>query len=173
MDEETKSKQAWRSRLRATWGRIWKLVIGIGALLAIAGSLKGLEVWPLEPEAHPTADVRVDPSASLFAPAGDPSSEYVCLINAGEEPVQLDGWELRDRIKQSVLLGQLLLQPEAGVRVHTGEGAAGESDLYGNRGDTIWNNDEDTVEVYDADGRLVDEQRHREASGGGPPERCG
>jgi hypothetical protein len=173
MAEETKSKQAWHSRIRAMWGRIWKLVLGIGALLAIAGSLKGLEVWPSEPEGHSTADVRVDPSASLFAPKGDPSSEYVCLINAGEDPVQLDGWELRDRIKQSVLLGQLLLQPEAGVRVHTGEGAAGESDLYGNRGDTIWNNDEDTAEVYDADGRLVDEQRHREASGAGPPERCG
>lgn len=154
--------------------RIRKLLALAVTTIAVLAGLHTLEWWPFEPEpGDALPDVRIDVPASRFGPGGNPEAEYVCLVNADTDSVQLAGWELRDRIDHSLILGAHLLEPQAGVRVHTGGGVDHGGDLYANAGDTIWNDDGDTVKLYEAAGRLVDKVDYRALRTGTAPAPCG
>lgn len=156
--------------------RVWAFVVGVGVILSILVSLKALVGWPDDGDApQPLSDVRIDLAASLLDPEdSDPSSEYVCLVNASDDPVQLVGWELRDPLEQSVTLGELLLKPQAGVRVHTGSRSRSTaSDQFGELGRPIWNDAGDTVELTDAEDRRIDERSYGEGDLRDFPADCG
>ena len=159
----------WRRVPRAAWAG----VAGLGVILGILAALNSLEWWPFEGEVP--ADVRIDFGASRFNPASDEAAgEYVCLVNAGGDAVELDGWELRDSRENSVRLGEFVLQPGAAVRVHTGGGKASRGgDLYGEGGQPVWDNDGDAVTLLDPDGAEADAGSYGERAepDGGSP--CG
>lgn len=163
------------SKREGSSSRAWKLVVGLGVVLGILVSVKAL--WPHGGTTKPP-DVRIDVRASLLNPKdGDPSSEYVCLVNGDGEAVQLAGWRLRDFKEHSLELGAFLLEPESGVKVYTGsapQSAHGQAgSLFGGYGRPIWNDEGDTIELVDAAGRRVDETSYGERHEGESPEPCG
>ncbi len=115
------------------------------------------------PTATPTAtplprlmDVRIEGECSSFrgGSALDPNGEFVCLLNYDPEPVTMTGWRLEDASRHTYLFPSFLLLPGASVRVFSGPGADTATDLHWARG-LVWNNDHDTVLLFDHLGRLV------------------
>jgi hypothetical protein len=117
---------------------------------------------PPTPGAPPVtpADVAVNPDCCQFnSPGNDNYSkeeEYVCLTNSGGQPADMTGWYLRDDYGCGYTFPQFTLAPGATVRVRTGCGTNSTTDLYWCKdGTAVWNNDGDTVSVYDGEGNLV------------------
>ncbi len=77
----------------------------------------------------------------------DKVAETVTLQNVSQEPIQLDGWHMCSLIGNQT-------HPIGGVL------AAGESRLFPNTGDNIWNNRErDDGALYNPNGQLVSYRR--------------
>lgn len=117
------------------------------------------------PTATPTptplpAHVRVAPWCCQFDPPGNDgdryNEEYVCLENDGGQTAHLAGWSLRDEAGNTYTFPAFDLPPGAWVRIHTGSGVDTATDLYWGRQRFVWNNDRDTVFLYDARGVLVE-----------------
>jgi hypothetical protein len=107
------------------------------------------------------AMVRIEPSCCQFvAPGGEQDNlngEYVCLRNLGDAPAQLAGWQVRDRVGTTYTFPAFILVSKASVKLHTGIGTNIATDLYWGRRSAVWNNDGDTVFLYDASANLVDD----------------
>jgi competence protein ComEC len=101
-------------------------------------------------------DVRVEGPCCNFAGGGvhDPNGEWVCFRNYDSQPVDMNDWRVHDAAGHAYRFPPFVLAPGAIVRVHSGPGADIATDLYWGRG-TVWNNDHDTVYLYDALSRLV------------------
>jgi hypothetical protein len=104
--------------------------------------------------------VAVNPDCSQFNPDGDDTEklaeEYVCLTNQGTQAVDMTGWMVRDEKDHSYALPTLVLDPGASVRVRTGCGSNTPQDLFWcQSGSAVWNNDGDTVFLFDGAGNLV------------------
>jgi len=133
--------------------------------------LEGRGMWGLEqsptpvpptPAAPPVtpADVAVNPDCCQFnSPGNDNYSkeeEYVCLTNSGRQAADMTGWYLRDDYGWGYTFPKFTLAPGATVRVRTGCGTNSTTDLYWCKdGTAVWNNDGDTVSMYDGEGNLV------------------
>jgi micrococcal nuclease len=126
----------------------------------------GLEQSPTPVPPTPTAppvtraDVAVNSDCCQFnSPGNDNYSkekEYVCLTNSGGQAADITGWYLRDDYGWGYTFPQFTLAPGATVRVRTGCGTNSTTDLYWCKdGTAVWNNDGDTVSVYDGEGNLV------------------
>lgn len=114
----------------------------------------------------PVGLVIIGPSCSQFDAPGDDeqnkAEEYVCLVHAGDQAINLQGWALMD---ETGFEGNALfiyhfpdfnLPPEGQVRVHTGCGVDTATDLYWCKaGTAVWNNDGDTAYLFDATRALV------------------
>jgi hypothetical protein len=109
----------------------------------------------------PYSAVRVSAACSQFDAPGDDrdnlSEEYVCLQNYGDQAVQLEGWQIRDLAGATYIWPVFELPPHGFVRLRTGSGTNTATDVYWGLNRAVWNNDHDTVFVYDAQGILVDE----------------
>jgi len=107
------------------------------------------------------ATVRVAPACCQFDAPGDDNEnvaeEYVCLQNQGQMAAVMDGWQVRDAADRVYVLGAFTLGPGQNVKLHTGAGVNTATDLYWGLARAVWNNDGDTVYVYDAAGILVDQ----------------
>lgn len=65
----------------------------------------------------------------------------------------MTGWYLRDNYGWGYTFPQFTLAPRATVRVRTGCGTNSTADLYWCKdGTAVWNNDGDTVFLFDAEG---------------------
>lgn len=143
----------------------WLKLIGvlIGATGLIASFVTCTEELP---------DVRVSLADSTLNPAGRdrPSEESVCVINRGEKPVSLAGWELRAAERRINVLPDLTLAPSAAVRVHPGRGSDSSRDLYGEKGSAAWRNYGGQITLVDDKGQEIDaagygERKERDGSG--------
>ena len=161
-----------RSGSKATPGQRWRTYAVVACALAVGGALWTQAVagtgdqraylpFCLKPVPTPTPtprilDVRVDDACSQFRGGGsaDPNGEYVCLKNHDTQAVSMVGWQLLDASQHGYTFPAFLLAPQALVRVHSGAGTDTASDLFWGS-HLIWNNDHDTVRLYDALGRLV------------------
>lgn len=83
------------------------------------------------------------------------NDEFVELRNGCERTVELTGWVLGDAAKSRFTFGAFKLKPHAKVAVRSGKGAANETDVYWSANGPVWNNDGDTVRLWDRSGRLV------------------
>lgn len=78
--------------------------------------------------------------------------------NDGGEPVSLDGWVLTDGYYEYTFSG-VTVAPGDTIRVYTGEGSDTNSEVYWGYQSTVWNDDGDTVYLYDDSGdRVVSEE---------------
>lgn len=103
-------------------------------------------------------DIRIDTASSVFnASSGDdPADEYVCIVNASGEQIELAGWQLREGGGDVVnTLPSFAFAPDSKIRVHPGEGRNSNSDLFGTSGAPVWNNDVDSVTLVDAGGEQI------------------
>lgn len=82
---------------------------------------------------------------------GAAAREVVTLQNAGEQPVVLTGWTLRDSSGAAYTFPPLTLYPGGSVQVHTAAGEDSITDLYWGRADPLWEAGE-LVVLYDPQG---------------------
>ncbi len=119
---------------------------------------------PPSPVAVPIGVV-VDESCSQFnAPGNDnenKSQEWVCFRNNGPQPVEMGGWRVQDEYGWGYTFPPFTLEAGGVVRLHTGCGQNTPTDVYWcKEGYAVWNNDGDTVFLFDTSGDLVAEQSY-------------
>ncbi|MEM4725085.1 MAG: lamin tail domain-containing protein, partial [Candidatus Hadarchaeum sp.] len=110
--------------------------------------------------APPASTVRIAPWCSQFdAPGNDHDNlneEYVCLENPGSVAVDMSSWHVKDEHGYTYTFPVFTLVAGARVRLHTGCGTNTATDLYWCHSGAIWNNQGDTVFLYDSAWALVD-----------------
>ena len=121
----------------------------------------GRGLWgPLLTPASP-GQVIIDPDCSQYDAPGDDQlnliEEYVCFTSQSDHPVDMTGWSVNKRPNTWYTFSEFVLRPGASVRLHTGKEVDTVTDLYWGSGTTIWRNIHDTIYLYDADGKLIDE----------------
>jgi len=109
---------------------------------------------PLPP--IPSVHVLGEDACSRFkaGSAQDPNGEYVCFHNDDTHAVDMTGWRVEDSAAHRYTFPPFVLARDAIVRLHSGPGTNTASDLYWARG-LVWNNDHDTVYLFDVFSRLV------------------
>jgi hypothetical protein len=81
--------------------------------------------------------------------------EWVKVSNKGSSPVYMDGWKIEDEAsKHTYTFPSYILGPESTVTVYTEKGTSTATELYWGLS-PVWNNDGDTVYLYDNNGELV------------------
>ncbi len=90
------------------------------------------------------------------------NDEYVTLENVCDSPIDMSGWQLTDEgAKHVYRFKKFVLRPKATVTIHSGTGVDTSTDLYWGRNyGAVWNNDGDTLHLYDANGQLVLVERY-------------
>ncbi|UCG55299.1 MAG: thermonuclease family protein [Dehalococcoidia bacterium] len=90
--------------------------------------------------------------------SGTESDEYVEITNLGNEPVNLDGWQLIDMVDgyPEFIFPFFVLQPDTSIRVYTNEIHTEYGGFSFNFQSSVWNNtNPDTAALYDQNGNLV------------------
>lgn len=84
------------------------------------------------------------------------ADEYVAFENAGEEPLDLSGWSVEDERNHTYVFPPgATLDPGERLRLRSGSGTDTETDRYWGAAEPVWNNDSDTISVYDNRRRRV------------------
>jgi len=86
--------------------------------------------------------------------AQDPNGEWVCFRSYDTLPADMLGWYVEDSARHRYTFRAFVLAAGASVRLHSGVGADLTEDVYWGRG-LVWNNDHDSVDLYDRFGRSV------------------
>jgi hypothetical protein len=84
------------------------------------------------------------------------NQEFVVIENTGNNPVNLDGWKLRDRAGHVYRFNDFTLNDGQKVRVHTGHGQDDHNDVFQDSGSYIWNNDGDKATLRKDNGTIAD-----------------
>jgi len=104
--------------------------------------------------------VKVAAWCSQFDAPGDDrynlNGEYVCFVHMGGGPVNMTGWHVKDEQGHTYTFPMFTLPVGAYVRLHTGSGTNTATDLYWAQDSAVWDNDKDTVFLYDDQWRPVD-----------------
>jgi len=85
--------------------------------------------------------------------AGLLDAESVTIKNAGNTPLNLTGWQLKDADKNIFIFPNLTLNSDGAVQVHTKSGTDNVIDLYWNASSPIWESGEE-AQLIDAN-RIV------------------
>lgn len=81
--------------------------------------------------------------------------EWVKITNSGSSPVSLAGWKIEDEgSKHTYAFSSYTLDSQATVTLHTRDGTGTDTELYWGSS-SVWNNDGDTVYLFDDSGNLV------------------
>lgn len=84
------------------------------------------------------------------------NDEYIVFKNDGAEPLEMGGWYVENEAGNSYSFPEgFILGPDETVTLHSGDGADTDSDLYWGAEEAIWDNDEDTITVFDSSGGTV------------------
>ena len=83
------------------------------------------------------------------------NDEYVTFRNAGDGPLDVGGWSLRDEAEKTYTFPELTVPAGGTVTVYTGSGTDTETELYWGADGPVWNNAGDTVIVTNAAGERV------------------
>ena len=106
-------------------------------------------------------EVIIDPDCSQFDAPGDDrlnlNEEYVCFTNLSDHPVDMTGWRVNHRPDTWYTFPVFILDAGAGVRLHSGREVDTATDLYWGGEESIWRDIHDSVYLYDAAGKLMDE----------------
>ncbi|MFC7195845.1 lamin tail domain-containing protein [Halosimplex aquaticum] len=96
---------------------------------------------------------------------GDSQDEHVSLENAGDDPLDLSGWRLRNGEGRTFEFPEgATLDPGETVRVHSGDGRDETNDYYWGSDDTVWSTRGGTVVVETPDGRRALEADYKSGS---------
>jgi hypothetical protein len=87
--------------------------------------------------------------------AGLLDAESVTIKNAGDEPLNLSGWQLKDSDKNIFIFPNLTLNTNGAVQVHTKPGTDNVIDLYWSAGASVWQSGEE-AQLLDSGGKVQD-----------------
>jgi hypothetical protein len=118
---------------------------------------------PTRPPDVQITTIRYDP------PGSDVDGEYVRIRNRGDSLADMERWTLRDKANHTYTFPAFILYAGASVRVWTKSGTNTATDLYWGAGRAIWNDDEDTAYLRNAQGQLVDTYHYRHVDDGPTP----
>jgi micrococcal nuclease len=94
------------------------------------------------------------------APGDDrenPNGEWIEIANQGDQPVQMQGYSLKDEANHIYTFGDFIVAPGAKFRLYSGQGQNSSTGLYwGLVGESVWNNGSDAAFLRDAQGALID-----------------
>lgn len=82
------------------------------------------------------------------------NDEYITFRNKCTGPLSLAGWSLSDSQNTRFTFSSLTVLPKAYLTVHTGSGENNGTDLFWGKSRALWDNDGDTVLVWDSTGKL-------------------
>ncbi|MFK0202472.1 lamin tail domain-containing protein [Streptomyces lavendulae] len=134
-----------------------------GPLLA-AGAIVSALTLPAAAQGH---DRRQYPRVEISAvradnPESDDRSnrslnaEWVEITNTTRGGISLRGWTLRDGYGNRYRFGDVRINSQSTIRIHTGTGRDSRTDLYQGRRDYVWDNRADTATLCDDRNRVVD-----------------
>jgi len=121
--------------------------------------LSGRGIWTL-----PEYQAPLKLTSFHYNPQGDessdPNKEYLRLVNLTPQPLNLQGYILKDSDGHSLVFPALSLLPGYTVMVHSGKGENQTSPehqqkIYWQSDVPIWNNDGDELQLFDAKGKLI------------------
>lgn len=93
-------------------------------------------------------------TGSLNCNAGQ-YNEYVTFKNECTNSCSLTGWIVKDATTKKMAFAEFTLTQGFVVRIRTGNSTNTTSDIFWNRCSAVWNNDEDTVHLFDNNGNLI------------------
>jgi hypothetical protein len=85
--------------------------------------------------------------------AGTVNAEWVIVRNAGNEPINLSSWQLKDENRNEFIFPNLTLNTGGAVQVHTIAGTNTVIDLYWGLGDPVWQSGEE-AQLLDPSGNV-------------------
>lgn len=106
----------------------------------------------------PFSDFGLDLEANFDAAGSDLTNlngEFVTIINNGNASLDLSGWSLKDQATHFYTFENIVLEPGESLVLYTGQGSNTASELYWDSDEPIWNNNGDTVFLFDSEGNLV------------------
>ena len=111
-------------------------------------------LWTGSPVALKIVQIKAD------APGSDienPNGEWIEIGNQGNQPLQMQGYTLKDEANHIYTFGNFTVGVGASFRLFSGQGQNSPTELYwGLSGESVWNNDSDAAFLRDAAGNLVD-----------------
>ena len=81
----------------------------------------------------------------------DEKSELVILTNICN-PINIKDWTLKDESRR---VYKFLSSSQTKIRIHSSQGQDNETDIFWNEKTNIWNNDRDTLYLFDKDSNIV------------------
>ena len=91
------------------------------------------------------------------------NDEYVILRNFCNYTLELTGWKITDNINSEYIFPKFFLPGKSKVTIHSGKGENNDTDLYWNREIAVWNNNGDTLRMYDGEGNKILEYSYGES----------
>lgn len=85
----------------------------------------------------------------------DAEGEDVELKNSGCGPVPLKEFYLKDESRKIYKFGDITIPAGESIILHTENGESTETDLFWNSKTSIWNNDRDTLYLFDSEGKIA------------------
>ena len=82
------------------------------------------------------------------------NDEYVVLRNSCQD-ISMKDWQIKDEARHIYTFENFVAKKETSFILYTGKGQDTETELFWNYGCSIWNNDHDTLFLYDEQGNLV------------------
>lgn len=83
------------------------------------------------------------------------NGEHVTFKNNCGNPINMNGWEVKDEGTSIYIFASFVLANESSVTLYTGSGVGTVDELYWNQKRAVWNNNGDTLFLRDNKGNLV------------------
>ena len=106
-----------------------------------------------EPAASYDPNVDIPVEIVSIVGAGTLNAERAVIRNAGSEPLNLAGWQLKDANRNVYTFPNLTLNSGGAVQVHTELGTDTVIDLYWGRADPVWESGEE-AQLLDPNGNV-------------------
>jgi len=113
-------------------------------------------MWQCASAASRDATDGLDVRVVFDAPGNDNENlngEFVVLTNSGDEPREIGGWTVTDEAdREYTFPAEATIPAENSIRLYSGSGTDNETAYFWGSNGAIWNNDGDTVSVWDERG---------------------
>lgn len=159
--EDTETTDWYARDQQRHWGRdqqVWNDDGDVVSVFDATGDRIVTYAYPERPQDIQTgalalADVQPDPPG---IDTENLDEEYVAFENEGDNALDLAGWTVSDAAgHRYVFPDGTILDADETVTLRTGTGTDADGDVYWGYGRPIWNNEGDTVAVFEADESLV------------------
>lgn len=132
------------------------LIEPVHVLTSLGSGGTGSTTTTAVPDGGPALGLVTVHADAAGADAENLNDEYVVFENAGDEPLDLSGWTVRDEADHVYTFPDGTVLAAGGtLTLYTGTGTDADANRYWGSARPIWNNDGDTVIVRDVDGETV------------------